>query len=62
MCLGCHGCMVTMALGFVMIWFGFSEVVPELSWYSVMSHLLLLNGHSQDPMRMHHLVELVGCG
>ena len=51
MCHGWHGCMVVVALGFVLIWFGFSEVVPELVLYQVMSHFLLLNRHSQQPMR-----------
>ena len=43
MCHGWHGCGGTW---FVLIWFRFSEVVPELVLYPVMSHFLFLNGHS----------------
>ena len=55
MCHGWHGCGGTW---FVLIWFRFSEVVPELVLYPVMSHFLLLNGHSQQPMRQNALFGL----
>ena len=48
-----------LALGWVGLgWI--SEVVPGLGFCSVMSHLLLLSVHSQQPMRMHHVVSLWG--
>ena len=48
-----------LALGWVGLgWI--SEVVPGLGFCSVMSHLLLLSVHSQQPMRMHLVVSLWG--
>ena len=47
-----HWWLVAMALGLGFVSFWFSEVVTELALYLGMSHLLLLSGHSQQPMRM----------
>ena len=57
MCHGWHGCGGTW---FVLIWFRFCEVVPELVLYPVMSHLVSLSfaewAFSTTTDRMHYLV------